>query len=44
MRCRRAGVDDETRRHGFETIAREEQFIDRPNDDEIWWMIVARKP
>ena len=39
-----AVVDDEARRHGFETLARDESFIDRPNDDEIWWMIVARKP
>jgi hypothetical protein len=38
-----AVVDDEARRHGFETLARDEGFIDRPNHD-IWWMIVARKP
>ena len=37
-------VDDEIRRHGFETLAREGRFIDRSDDDDIWWMIVARKP
>ena len=39
-----AVVDGEARRHGFETLARDDRFIDRPNDDDIWWMIVARKP
>ena len=37
-------VRREIREHGFEPIAHEEQFIDRPQDDDIWWMIVARKP
>jgi predicted methyltransferase len=37
-------VDDEIRRHGFETLARDGRFIDRFDDDDIWWMIVARKP
>jgi predicted methyltransferase len=36
-------VHEEIRLHGFEPLAREEPFIDRPQDDDVWWMIVARK-
>lgn len=36
-------VDDEIRRHGFETISRDNRFIDRPEDDDVWWIIVARR-
>ena len=39
-----AHVNEEIHRHGFETIGREEPFVDRPEDDDIWWIIVARKP
>jgi len=38
-----AVVEGETLRHGFETLAHDNRFIDRP-DDDTWWMIVARKP
>jgi predicted methyltransferase len=33
----------ELRRRGFEILTREESFIDRPGDD-LWWLVVARKP
>jgi predicted methyltransferase len=31
-------------RHGFQTIARHDRFIDRPTDDDLWWLLVCRKP
>jgi predicted methyltransferase len=37
-------VDREIRRHGFETLDRDDRFIDRPEDEDVWWMIVARRP
>jgi len=30
--------------HGFETVTRDDRFIDRPADDDIWWLMVFRKP
>jgi predicted methyltransferase len=36
-------VESELRRRGFEILTREESFINRPGDD-VWWLIVARKP
>jgi predicted methyltransferase len=36
-------VETEVRNAGFEIITREDLFIDRPGDDHIWWLIVARK-
>ena len=29
---------------GFQTVTREDRFIDRPIDDDRWWLIVFRKP
>jgi ubiquinone/menaquinone biosynthesis C-methylase UbiE len=29
---------------GFAVIDRDDRFIDRPGDDDVWWIIVARKP
>jgi hypothetical protein len=29
---------------GLEIIERDEAFIDRPGDEDLWWMIVARRP
>jgi predicted methyltransferase len=37
-------VDGEIREAGFETVSRQGRFIDRPGDDHVWWLIVARKP
>ncbi len=37
-------VETEVRNSGFEVISREDHFIDRPVDDHIWWLLLARKP
>lgn len=37
-------VETEVRNAGFEIISRDDLFIDRPADDHIWWLLVARKP
>jgi len=37
-------VETEVRNAGFEIVSREDYFIDRPVDDHIWWLLVARKP
>jgi predicted methyltransferase len=37
-------VETEVRSAGFEIISREDRFIDRPTDDQVWWLIVTRKP
>jgi predicted methyltransferase len=37
-------VETEVRNAGFEIISRQDHFIDRPADDQIWWLLVARKP
>jgi predicted methyltransferase len=31
-------------RQGFQTVARDDRFIDRPTDEDIWWLIVFSKP
>jgi predicted methyltransferase len=36
-------VETEVRRAGFEIISRQGRFIDRPADDQVWWLIVTRK-
>jgi predicted methyltransferase len=37
-------VETEVRNAGFEIVRRDNLFIDRPVDDHIWWLLVARKP
>jgi len=37
-------VQGEISQRGFETISRDERFIDRLEDDDVWWLLVARKP
>ena len=37
-------VEAETRRAGFEIISHQDRFIDRPNDEHVWWLIVAQRP
>jgi predicted methyltransferase len=37
-------VETEVRNEGFEIVSREDHFIDRPVDDETWWLLVAHKP
>jgi ubiquinone/menaquinone biosynthesis C-methylase UbiE len=36
-------VEGELRQKGFEIISHDDHFIDRPGDD-LWWLLVARKP
>jgi predicted methyltransferase len=36
-------VQGEISQRGFETISRNERFIDRLDDDDVWWLLVARK-
>ena len=36
-------VEEELRQKGLDIISREDPFIDRPGDD-LWWLLVARKP
>lgn len=31
-------------RHGFQMVSRDDRFIDRPSDEDIWWLLVFRKP
>jgi predicted methyltransferase len=37
-------IETEVRSAGFEIISRQDRFIDRPADDQVWWLIVTRKP
>ncbi len=37
-------VEPELRAAGFEVAARRNDFIDRPDEEEIKWMIVGRRP
>ena len=37
-------VEMDVRNAGFEVISRQDHFIDRPADDQVWWLLVARKP
>jgi predicted methyltransferase len=36
-------VEAEVRSAGFQIISRQDRFIDRPGDDQVWWLIVSRK-
>jgi predicted methyltransferase len=38
-----AAERDITRR-GFQVVVRDDRFIDRPTDDDSWWLLVFRKP
>jgi predicted methyltransferase len=29
---------------GFQSITRDDRLIDRPGEDDVWWLIVFRKP
>lgn len=39
-----AAATDEITRHGFQALSTDERFIDRAADDDIWWLVVFRKP
>jgi predicted methyltransferase len=36
-------VEAEVRNAGFRIILRQDRFIDRAGDDQLWWLIVAQK-
>lgn len=36
-------VEAEVRRAGFQIVGRQDRFIDRLGDDQVWWLMVARK-
>jgi predicted methyltransferase len=36
-------VEAEVRSAGFRIISRQDRFIDRPGDDQVWWLMVSRK-
>jgi hypothetical protein len=38
-----AAVERELRAQGFEILRQDASFIDRPGND-LWWLVVARKP
>ena len=37
-------AEQAVRQAGFEVMSRQDRFIDRPADDHVWWLLVARKP
>jgi predicted methyltransferase len=39
-----ASAERHLRSAGFAVVERDDRFIDRPDDDDVWWIIVARKP
>lgn len=39
-----AVAEREINQQGFQTVIRNDRFIDRPADEDIWWLIVFRKP
>ena len=41
---RRRAAERDISRQGFQTVMRDDRFIDRPSDEDLWWLIVFRKP
>ena len=39
-----AVAEHQINQQGFETFDRDDRFIDRPMDEDLWWLIVFRKP
>jgi predicted methyltransferase len=39
-----AVAERQINQQGFQTVLREEGFIDRPGDEDVWWLLVFRKP
>jgi SAM-dependent methyltransferase len=35
---------DEIQQARFELVSRDDRFIDRPGEEDIWWLLVAKKP
>ncbi len=40
----RAVAERQINQQGFQTVFRENAFIDRSGDEDLWWLIVFRKP
>jgi hypothetical protein len=38
-----ASAERDLRSTGFAVVDRDDRFIDRAGDDDVWWIIVARK-
>lgn len=38
-----SSVENKLRLGGFEIVSRDDRFIDRPGDD-LWWLVIGRKP
>jgi predicted methyltransferase len=34
----------EINQQGFQTVSRDDRFIDRPHDTDLWWLLVFNKP
>ena len=39
-----ASAEREVTEQGFELVSQDARFIDRPGDEDIWWIAVFRKP
>ncbi len=39
-----AVAEHDINQQGFHTVTREDRFIDRPGEEDIWWLLVFRKP
>ena len=40
----RAVAERQINQQGFQTVFREDPFIDRSGDEDLWWLVVFRKP
>jgi predicted methyltransferase len=40
----RAVAERQIAQQGFQTVLREDSFIDRSGDEDVWWLVVFRKP
>jgi hypothetical protein len=39
-----ASAESHLRSAGLVVVDRDDRFINRPADDDVWWIVVARKP
>jgi ubiquinone/menaquinone biosynthesis C-methylase UbiE len=39
-----AFAEGQIHQQGFQTVSRDDHFIDRPGNDNLWWLIVFRRP
>jgi 16S rRNA G1207 methylase RsmC len=39
-----AAAERDINRVGFQVVARNDRSIDRPTENDIWWLLVFRKP